>query len=140
MGSITINESANRISVGTLGRGIWSTDLLCYDESPIYISNYQTWNSDQSICNDIVIQNNGTLLLQDMKLILPFEGCIYIENGGKLILDNTTLENSNIFAKAGSETELINNTVLKVYQNDKLYFENGSTCELGTSKIEFYNE
>lgn len=135
---IDINESANRISVGTLGRGIWSTSLLCYDDSPIYISDFQTWSSDQSICTDIIIQNNGTLILLDMDILLPYEGCIYIESGGKLIVDNSILENASIYAKSGSETELLNSSILKVYDNDLIYFETGSECEFGTSKIEFY--
>jgi len=53
-----------------------------------------TWNSNSSICQDIIITNNSTLNINNCTISLCAYAKIIIQPGGKLVINGATLTNS----------------------------------------------
>lgn len=63
------------------------------DSADIIINGEKHWKGEKDLSNNIFIENNATLIISS-RLSMAKGGQIFIEPGGKLILDNARLHNS----------------------------------------------
>ncbi len=94
---IKIDERDNKILTSVYGRGIWESDLPCADKD-VSNTDYvltQTWaDLTMMIDHDIVVGNGRTLTIDNCDLSFAQDVRIKVENGGKLIINNSILSNS----------------------------------------------
>lgn len=133
---LEISYRTNKIRAATLGRGIWETDILCLNGTPEYTTLNTTspantlWNTNK-YSSGIYIGAGKTLTITSNVRLIPFS-TVFIEAGGRLILDGGVLEacpdemwngvyingipetNPNLFYDANhSIIELKNNATIK---------------------------
>ncbi len=139
---IDINRKANRLMVATMGRGIWKTSLLCYEPNfPLVIDNYQVWSDDQFSCADIIIENGGTLVLQDITLQLFPEASIIIRGGGFLrMINQSKIENCNMEILSGGYIEIEDFSKLILNSNDNFNHEKGAHFNFKEGSIEINSD
>ena len=89
-----INLNYHKIIGATYGRGLWETefeDICAISELPRTIAGHEIWTEDELLYGDIEIKNGGVLEISDCVVFMPENAAIIVEQGGKLIIDQSTI-------------------------------------------------
>lgn len=68
-----------------------------YSETPLEITQNETWDFKMQLYRSLVIKSGNTLTLK-CKLLMPEQGSIIVETGAKLIIDGGVITKSNVNA------------------------------------------
>lgn len=88
---IEINYCANKIRIGTYGKGLWEADLL--PGKTIEITTSTTWNTVQKPLGDVLVKSGVTLTITST-VNMPANSRIRVERGAVLNVNGGTLTNS----------------------------------------------
>ncbi len=95
------------------------------------------WNCDNTLCGDILIQNNATLVIRNANITLQHPlSHILIENGATLIVDSGTITNANIIVNSGGRLIIRNNGIVKQGENDNININLGGILQIESGKIQ----
>ncbi len=128
----------HRLIAGTYGRGIWEAELpedTCYDKDPLYISSLVSWHSNQSICQDVYIQNGGRLLISADVTLGPGR-TLFIEDGGIVTINGGHLYNGNSEVYQGGSISIINNGSILLAHGDLFDTEIGAIINIPYGSID----
>lgn len=134
---LEINKLTGKLYAATLGRAAWEAELpgWCYDASTITLTSNTNWNSPESICNNIVVDNNSTLTVSS-SIALSHLSKITVKNGSKLIVTfGGTISNANIEIQSGGYIKLENGGTLELNTNDELNILLGATSDIPNGEI-----
>ena len=109
-------------------------DYLDYDvNKSITISDgsSNTWEFDQYINGDLVVENNSSLTIK-CNTFLSIDGSISIEGGSTLVIDGGTIYNADINTDIGGTLEVIN--------DGNLILESGDIISISSGGIFHFNE
>lgn len=88
---LEINHCAGLLRACTFGRGIWEMDLLAPIEE-VAVSTDLVWTKEKAINTSITIYDGASLTLKST-LNMGFNTQIYVQKGGRLIIDGGTITN-----------------------------------------------
>ncbi|MDR2690728.1 MAG: C1 family peptidase [Dysgonamonadaceae bacterium] len=88
------------------------------------ITTSQTWNTNRTVCKNLVIQSGATLTITATVFVQAHK--ITIQNGGKIILSGGTIDDGNIIAQSGSELTITNNGKILLGSYDNLDIQLGA--------------
>jgi C1A family cysteine protease len=88
------------------------------------ITTSQTWNTNRTLCKNLVIQSGATLTITATVFMQAHK--VTIQNGGKIILSGGTIDNGNIIAQSGSELTITNNGKIILGSYDNLDIQLGA--------------
>jgi subtilisin family serine protease len=104
--------------------------------SPTVISSSQTWNTPQTLCGDLIIENGATLTLSATSVTTIQPGNkVVIKNGGKLVVNGGSIKNGKLIAQNGSRLEMKNNGQIYLRANDDLDIQLGAIFDCPYGKI-----
>ena len=93
---LSINYCSGTIYAATYGRGIWSTDILPSSNNTfvnVGSPSGVTWNTNQEIRQSIKIPSGHKLTINNATISVMAGLKIVVDQGGELILNNTTITN-----------------------------------------------
>lgn len=103
---------------------------------PTVITTDATWNSNQSVCGDLIVKS-GTLTINNASNItLSSASMIIVMSGASLIIDAANVLNASIRAMAGSTVTIRNNGKLVLRSNAEFYTETGTNLEIQYGSVE----
>jgi hypothetical protein len=88
------------------------------------ITSSQTWNTNRTLCRNLVIQSGATLTVTATVFMQAHK--VSIQNGGKIILSGGTIDNGNVIAQSGSELTITNNGKILLGSYDNLDIQLGA--------------
>ncbi|MDR1120196.1 MAG: hypothetical protein LBM08_04690 [Dysgonamonadaceae bacterium] len=97
------------------------------------ITTSQTWNTNRTVCRNLVIQSGATLTITATVFMQAHK--VTIQDGGKIILSGGTIDNGNIIAQSGSELTITNNGKILLGSSDNLNIQLGAIFEIAYGKI-----
>ena len=94
---LAIDYYNGQIIAGTLGRGIWISNLADpnYLEFPLTLSKSVDWDKKYAFAADITIPNGKTLTIDYADLTIKNTAKITVESGGKLIISSANIVTSD---------------------------------------------
>jgi photosystem II stability/assembly factor-like uncharacterized protein len=119
---LKLNRKNGDLVAATYGRGIWRTNIpgYCNSTTNLTITNNTNWNTKQTICSNVIVQNNSILNVS-ANTVLSSQAKITVKNGSKLIVTtNGIITNADIIIENGGHLIIENNGVLELNTNDKL--------------------
>ena len=93
----------------------------------------QTWNTNKTISNDIIIPSGVTLTITATAYLSNYT--ITIRCGGKLILSGGTIDDGNIVAQDGGELTISNNGKILLGNYDNLDIQLGGVFNLNYGEV-----
>ncbi|MDR2475265.1 MAG: C1 family peptidase [Bacteroidales bacterium] len=107
----------------------------CAEITPLVenITSSQTWNTDRTICRNVVIQSGAILTITATAFASTHK--ITIQNGGTLIVSGGTVDDGNIIAQNGSALTLSNNGKLILGSYDNLDVQLGATFDFSYGEV-----
>ena len=124
---LEINYRKGTITAATFGRGIWEAPMPNINDEVVNIT--QTWNTNKTLCGNVVIPSGVTLTITANVFMNPFHK-ITIQNGGKLILSGGTIDGGKIIAQSGSNMTISNNGKVLLGSYDDLEIQLGAEFDL----------
>lgn len=101
---IVLQPEINKFLVATYGRGLWRGNIPCdISGGDIIISSNTTWNADQLIPNELIIEPGATLTINNSDVTFASQKRLIVKNGAKLILNSSTLNSRCTEKWAGVE-------------------------------------
>lgn len=101
---IVLQPEINKFLVATYGRGVWRGSIPCdIAGGDIVINSNTTWNSDQLIPNELIIEPGATLTINNSQVTFATQKRLIVKNGAKLVLNNSTLNSRCAEKWAGIE-------------------------------------
>jgi C1A family cysteine protease len=97
------------------------------------ITTSQTWNTNRTLCKNLVIQSGATLTITATAFMQAHK--VTIQNGGKIILSGGTIDNGNVIAQSGSELTITNNGKILLGSYDNLDIQLGAIFENAYGEI-----
>ena len=94
-----------------------------------------TWNTNDTLCGDVYIQDNATLTVVDASITLHPLSHILVEEGTTLIVDNSTIINAEIIVQDGGSLILRNNGIIQQGEDDKVDIQLGGTLQIISGEI-----
>ncbi len=94
-----------------------------------------TWNTNDTLCGDVYIQNNSTLTINNASITLHPLSHILVEGGATLIVDNGMIVNAEIVVKAGGNLIIRNNGIVQQGEDDKVDIQLGGTLQIISGEI-----
>lgn len=82
------------LATTNLRQFIACTEKYGNPESDVVVSADETWDIDLRLFSNVVVKNGATLTIT-CKVLMPEEGLITVERGGKLIVDGGTVTRAN---------------------------------------------
>lgn len=138
---LKLKATTGDLFVSTYGRGVWKTKLpgYCYSGTLININTNTAWNTDQTICADVVV-NSGATLTITAKTIMPDAGKITVKSGGILIVSaGGYVENSNLQVLSGGILIIQNDGAIELNEGDELKIDLGAQFEDLTGRVKLQN-
>ena len=127
----------HRLILGTYGRGIWEgilPDDECYIETPLNISNSISWDSPNTICQNVYVKNSGNLTISS-DINLSKGATIYIENGGYVTINGGILYNGKCMVYNGGSLTILNNGSIELTNGDEFNSETGAIINLSYGSV-----
>jgi C1A family cysteine protease len=93
----------------------------------------QTWNTNRTLCRNLVIQSGATLTVTATVFMQAHK--VTIQNGGKIILSGGTIDNGNVIAQSGSELTITNNGKILLGSYDNLDIQLGAIFDIVYGEI-----
>lgn len=94
-----------------------------------------TWNTNDTLCGDVYIQDNATLTIANASITLHPLSHILVEEGATLIVDNATIVNAEIIVQDGGSLIIQNNGIIQQGEDDKVDIQLGGTLEIESGEI-----
>jgi hypothetical protein len=92
---IYVDKDDNKVFASVFGRGIWESHVPCSEPTADVYIGTTTWNgSIKQVNYDIIVGAGETFTLNDCQLAFGRERRIIVENGGQLVINNSTLTNA----------------------------------------------
>lgn len=98
------------------------------------ITTSQTWNTNKTICRNLIIPSGVSLTITATATVLPHH-IITIQNGGKLILSGGTIDDGYVIAQTGSELTISNNGKIVLGNYDNLDVQLGAVFNLNYGEV-----
>ena len=136
-----MTNNYSKIVVSTYGNGIWRATLpegICYIESDLNVTTSQTWSDEETICQDVIIDNASTLTISG-NITLSIAATITVEDYCSLVIDAGTLINGNILIKPLGKLIIKNSEIIQLNDGDNIDCELGSQLEFDEGNIEVSN-
>lgn len=136
---LTINYCKGKLRAATFGRGAWENDLLPPENDLNYrsfrlITGNEVWDKDKHMSRDIHIDSGAVLTLDAMTLNMPKDGFIVVEQGGKLIVNHSTI--TNLCSETWRGIQVWGNTYqIQDNVHQGLIVLNGATIEYAKNAI-----
>lgn len=91
---LKVNTCAGRVRVATYGRGLWEGDIEIPDflSTETRIEGIVDWDEDRNLTGNLRIPS-GSVLTLTSELNMPVNSRIWVERGGKLIVDGGKITN-----------------------------------------------
>ncbi len=96
---------------------------------PTIISSNTTWNSNQSICGNIVIESGTLTITSNCSITMDDFSTLTIKAGGTLKIDGGEIMNANINALNGSHIIVLNNGYIKLSDLGRFNIDLGATFD-----------
>lgn len=107
--------------------------MLTRTEEMIFTST--TWNTNDTLCGDVYIQDNATLTITNASITLHPLSHILVEEGSTLIVDNATIVNAEIIVQDGGSLIIRNNGIIQQGEDDKVDIQLGGTLQIISGEI-----
>ncbi len=104
------------------------------DRENIYINSDSICSNRKFIYNHTIIQNGGCLTLQEHTTMYN-NTTLTIQNGGKLVIDASILQNAKIIMESGSNLEIINGGSINICSNEEFSVPLGAKLNLVNGNI-----
>jgi len=98
-----------------------------------------TWNTNDTLCGDVYIQDNATLTITNASITLHPLSHILVEEGSTLIVDNSTIVNAEIVVNAGGSLIIRNNGIIQQGEDDKVDIQLGGTLQILSGEIRAFD-
>lgn len=143
-GSLEINYNSQKLRAGLYGRGVWEFPLPCItDQDNITVNTDQIWTNDTRIGGIVRVKSNVELTIKDAIIAFGDNARIVVEQGGKLIIDGSTLTNACATPWQGIQVWGDKNQSQKTLADGscaqgKLILKNGATIENAIVAIDLW--
>ena len=94
-----------------------------------------TWNTNDTLCGDVYIQDNATLTITNASITLHPLSHILVEEGTTLIVDNATIVNAEIIVQDGGSLIIRNNGIIQQGEDDKVDIQLGGIMQIESGEI-----
>ncbi|MDR2056992.1 MAG: C25 family cysteine peptidase [Dysgonamonadaceae bacterium] len=103
---------------------------------PVIVSSNTSWNSDRSICSDLIVRSGTLTVNSACTATLSSDAMIILQAGSTLVLDGGKIMNASIKALPGSKVILKNNAYIQLCKNGELSIASGAEFENSYGKID----
>ncbi len=91
---LSIDECEGNIYASSFGRGMWKSDLPINTFDDIHITTNTTWNTNDDIISNVVIEANAVLTITGATITMAGGKKFIVERGGRLEINNATITNA----------------------------------------------
>ena len=139
---IEVTDNYSKIVVSTYGYGIWRATMpagICFDETILSVNTSQTWSDDETICQNINVENYSTLTITG-NITLSIAATITVEGYCSLVIDSGTLINGNIVIKPYGSLTIKNDGNIQLNENDNVNCELGSVWHFNEGRVDIIDD
>ena len=130
------NGNPNRIEWGSERHDPQNTGEYFKTCAKTFIKTNTVWSTNQSLCNDLIIESGTLTLNSTCTLTMSGSSMIIIRPGANLAVDGGKIINANIKALPGSSVTLKNSASIKLTPKGKLNICSGAVFNSPQSKFE----
>ncbi len=103
---------------------------------PTLITADATWNSNQSVCGDLILKSGTLTINNSSNITLGSSSMIIVMPGASLVIDSGHMLNANVRALAGSNITIRNNGSITLRSNAEFYTETGTIVDMQHGSID----
>ena len=107
-------------------------------QTEVVIFTNTIWNTNDTLCGDVYIQNHATLTIANASITLHPLSHILVEEGATLIVDNSMIINAEIIVQDGGSLIIRNNGIVQQGEDDKVDIQLGGTLHIVSGEIRVY--
>lgn len=104
--------------------------------NPTIITTNSTWNSNQSVCGDIIVKSGTLTIDNSSNITLGSSSMIIVMSGASLVVDSGHILNANVRAISGSNVTIKNSGSIVLRTNAEFYTEIGTIVDMQYGSID----